>query len=172
MTWSGRASRKVVEAVAATFRDSADESSRRLSALRASDWQRSYHWLDASGMALYFLDRVESLRVEDHLPAATLERLRGNLADNRQRSSTMLVEFASLNQSFQRAGVVYANLKGFTLSPESCPRPELRCQLDFDFVVDGTQLDLCRRILSKTGYELITATPDVWEFKAGSDELT
>ena len=93
-------------------------------------------------MALYFLDRVESLHIENALPAATLERLRGNLADNRQRSSTMLVEFASLNQSFQRAGLVYANLKGFSLSPESCPRPELRCQLDFDFLIDGTQLDL------------------------------
>jgi hypothetical protein len=172
MKWSGRASKQVVEAVVAAFHDSVEKSAHRLSGLTARDWQRSYHWLDASGMALYFLDQVESLHIENALPAATLERLRGNLADNRQRSSTMLVEFASLNQSLQRAGVVYANLKGFTLSPESCPRPELRCQLDFDFLVDGTQLDLCRRILSKTGYELMAATPDVWEFKAGSHELT
>ncbi len=84
----------------------------------------------------------------------------------------MFVEFASLNQAFQRAGLVYANLKGFSLSPESCPRPELRCQLDYDFLIDGTQLDLTRNILSKTGYELMAATPDVWEFKAGTDELT
>jgi hypothetical protein len=172
MTWSGRASKKVVEAVAAAFRDSADESSRRLSGLRASEWQRSYHWLDASGMALYFLDKVESLHLEGALPAATLERLRGNMADNRKRSSTMFAEFAALNQSFQDAGLVYANLKGFTLSPESCPRPELRCQLDFDFLVDGNQLNLCRNLLSKTGYELDAATADVWEFKAGSSELT
>ena len=161
MKWSGRASKQVVEAVVATFRDSAEQSAQRLSALKARDWQRSYHWLDASGMALYFLDKVESLHTESALPAATLERLRGNLADNRQRSSNMLVEFASLNQSFQRAGLVYANLKGFTLSPESCPRPELRCQLDLDFLIDGTQLDLGQRILSKTGYELWAATPDV-----------
>jgi hypothetical protein len=172
MKWSGRASKQVVEAVIAVFRDSVAESSRRLSRLKAGDWQRSYHWLDASGMALYFLDRVESMQLESALPAATLERLRGNLCDNRHRSSTMLVEFAALNQSFQRAGLVYANLKGFTLSPESCPRPELRCQLDLDFLIDGKQLDLCKRILGKTGYELSAATPDVWEFKAGSDELT
>ena len=75
MTWSARASKKVVEAVVSTFRDPADESLRRLSALRASEWQRSYHWLDASGMALYFLDKVESLHMESALPAATLERL-------------------------------------------------------------------------------------------------
>jgi Uncharacterised nucleotidyltransferase len=172
MKWSGRANKQVVEAVVAAFHDSAEMSAHRLSGLTARDWERSYHWLDASGMALYFLDRVESLKLENHVPAATLERLRGNLADNRQRSSTMLVEFASLNQSFQRAGLVYANLKGFSLSPDSCPRPELRCQLDLDFLIDGTQLDLARNILSKTGYELIAATPDVWEFKAGSDELT
>jgi Uncharacterised nucleotidyltransferase len=172
MKWSGRANRQVVEAVIAAFHDSAETSAQRLSRLTARDWQRSYHWLDASGMALYFLDRVQSLGIENHLPAATLERLRGNLADNRQRSSSMLVEFASLNQSFQRASLVFANLKGFSLSPESCPRPELRCQQDFDFLIDGTQLDLARNILSKTGYELIAATPDVWEFKTASDELT
>src|ERR1700734_1806807 len=172
MTWSARASRKVVEAVVAAFRDSADESSRRLSALRASEWQRSYHWLDASGMALYFLDKVESLHLESALPKATLERLRGNLADNRKRSSIMFAEFAALNRSFQAAGLVYANLKGFSLSPESCPRPELRCQLDLDFLVDGNQLNLCRDLLSKTGYEVDATTADVWEFKAGSSELT
>src|SRR5580704_14280167 len=122
MKWSGRASKQVVEAVIAAFRDSAAEASRRLSTLKTGDWQRSYHWLDASGMALYFLDRVESLQVESALPAATLERLRGNLADNRHRSSTMFAEFAALNRSFQAAGLVYANLKGFSLSPESCPR--------------------------------------------------
>jgi hypothetical protein len=172
MTWTGRASKKVVTAVVAAFRDSADESSRRLSALRASEWQRSYHWLDASGMALYFLDKVESLHIENALPKTTLERLRGNLADNRNRSSTMFAEFAALNQSFQAAGLVYANLKGFSLSPDSCPRPELRCQLDFDFLVDGNQLNLCRNLLSETGYELDAATADVWEFKAGSSVLT
>jgi hypothetical protein len=172
MKWSGRANKQVVEAVIAVFHDSAEMSAHRLSRLTARDWQRSYHWLDASGMALYFLERVQSLGIENYLPAATLERLRGNLADNRQRSSTMLAEFASLNQSFQRAGLVFVNLKGFSLSPESCPRPELRCQQDFDFLIDGTQLDLTRNILSRTGYELIAANPDVWEFKAGSDELT
>ncbi len=172
MKWSGRANKQVVEAVVAAFREPAETSAQRLSRLSARDWQRSYHWLDASGMALYFLDRVESHHIENALPSATLERLRGNLADNRQRSSAMLVEFASLNQSFQRAGLAYVNLKGFSLSPESCPRPELRCQQDFDFLLDGTQLDLCRRILSKTGYDLTAATPDVWEFKAGADELT
>ena len=165
MKWSGRANKQVVEAVVAAFHDPAEMSAERLSRFTARDWQRSYHWLDASGMALYFLDRVESLRIENALPAATLERLRGNLADNRQRSSTMLVEFASLNQAFQRAGLVYANLKGFSLSPESCPRPELRCQLDFDFLIDGTQLDLARNILIKAGSDELTSIADHYKWR-------
>jgi hypothetical protein len=122
-------------------------------------------------MALYFLDQVESLHIESALPAATLARLRSNLADNRVRSSTLFEEFASLNQSFRAAGLLYANLKGFTLYPESCPRPELRCQLDLDFLVDGAQVGLYRDILSETGYQRVVANPDVWEFKAGASEL-
>ena len=65
MKWSGRANKQVVEAVVAAFHDSAEMSAHRLSRLTARDWQRSYHWLDASGMALYFLDRVESLHIEN-----------------------------------------------------------------------------------------------------------
>jgi hypothetical protein len=171
MKWSERSSKKVVEAVVAAFHETAEESARRLSALSAREWERSYHWLDASGMALYFLDRVESSHIESVLPPATLKRLCGNLADNRGRSSAMWAEFAALNRSFEAAGLVYANLKGFTLSPESSPRPELRCQLDLDFLIDGAQLDLCRNLLRHYGYELAAATPDVWEFKAGSSEL-
>jgi hypothetical protein len=171
MKWRQRASRNVVEAVVAAFRDPAETALRRLWEIRPHEWKQSYHWLDASGMALYFLDRLESLHLETVLPATTLSRLRGNLADNRERSSAMFAEFASLNQSFQAAGLLYANLKGFTLSPESCPRPELRCQLDFDFLVDGAQLNLYRDLLRETGYELVAATPDVWEFKAGSSEM-
>ncbi|HXP08345.1 MAG TPA: nucleotidyltransferase family protein, partial [Acidobacteriaceae bacterium] len=171
MKWRQRASRNVVEAVVSVFRDPAETSLRRLWEIRPHEWKQSYHWLDASGMALYFLDRIESLHFETVLPATTLARLRGNLADNRERSSAMFAEFTSLNQSFQEAGLLYANLKGFALSPESCPRPELRCQLDFDFLMDGAQLSLCRELLSKTGYELMAATPDAWEFKAGSSEM-
>jgi hypothetical protein len=171
MKWSATSSKKVVEAVIAAFHEPAEQSARRLSALSAREWERSYHWLDASGMALYLLDRVESSNIEGALPAATLERLRGNCADNRRRSAALFAEFAHLNRSFQAAGLVYSNLKGFTLSPESCPRPELRCQLDLDFLIDGAHLDLCSDILGENGYELAAATPDVWEFKAGSSEL-
>jgi Uncharacterised nucleotidyltransferase len=171
MNWRGRADRGVVEAIIATFNDSAEESHRRLSSLKYRGWLRTYHWLDASGMALYFLDRIEKLHIHSALPAATLARLRQNREDNRSRSAALFAEFVALNEAFQHAGVGYANLKGFTLSPMSCPNPELRCQLDLDFLIDGNQLELGRELLSKTGYVVAGTNNTAWEFTAGGSQL-
>ena len=171
MKWSQPADARVVEAVVATFRDSAERSRERLSAISERNWVRSYFWLDASGMALYFVNQLEILGIEDAIPATTLERLQQNFADNRIRSAAMFAEFASINQAFQAAGVDYANLKGFSLSPESCPHPALRRQLDFDFMIDGNHLELCREILIERSYILTAASKTTWEFKAGASEL-
>lgn len=171
MRWSVPADKRVVEAVIATFCDPAERSFQRLSALQPGDWARSYYWLDASGMALYFLDRLQALGIEGALPAATLGRLRHNMLDNRARTHCMFEEFTSINQAFLKAGVRFCNLKGFTLSPDSCPHPTLRSQLDFDFLVDGADLKLCREILAKTGYVLKVTTSREWQFEAGSSMM-
>jgi Uncharacterised nucleotidyltransferase len=140
---------RVVEAVVGVFRDSAERSEERLSTISQRAWARSYYWLNASGLTLYFLNRLETLAIENAIPATTLRRLQQNMVDNRRRSQAMFAEFASLNRAFQAAGVDYANLKGFTLSPESCPMPELRRQLDFDFLVDGSHLSTAGKFLSR-----------------------
>jgi hypothetical protein len=171
MKWSSHADRRVVEAVIASFRDSADRAWDRLCNFSDRDWERSYYWLDASGLALYFLDHVTKLGIEGALPGTVLSRLQQNHADNKLRSAWLFGEFAAINHSFQEAGIVYANLKGFSLSPESCPDPTLRCQLDLDFLVDGRYLKLCQSILAESGYKLTAATETTWEFKAGSSEL-
>jgi hypothetical protein len=171
MRWSAPADRRVVDAVVATFCDSPERSRERLAALEYRDWARTYHWLDASGMALYFLDELQTLGIEDALPTAVIERFSQNLADNRRRSAALFEEFTEINRAFQQAGVLYSNLKGFTLSPESCPNPALRCQLDLDFLVDARHLEMCSEILARTGYRLTAATGTTWEFKAGSHEL-
>jgi hypothetical protein len=171
MRWRVPADKPVVDAVIAAFGGSVSHSIERLVALRHSEWRQTYHWLDASGMALYFLHQVEALRIEAALPSATLARLRRNLADNRERTTAMLDEFAALNRAFQQAGVEYCNLKGFTLLPESCPDPALRCQLDLDFLVAGRDLKRCRELLATSGYELTAMTNSVWEFKAGASDL-
>jgi hypothetical protein len=174
MGWSVHVERRVAEAVIAVFNDSINSPGHlrsRLSAVSYSEWTRSYHWLDASGMALYFLARLETLQLQDVLPVETLHRLRQNLSDNRLRTASMLTEFAVLNQAFIQARILFCNLKGFTLSPDSCPDPTLRCQLDFDFLVDGKDLEVCRQILAKAGYVLMGSTSTVWEFKAGTSAL-
>jgi Uncharacterised nucleotidyltransferase len=171
MRWRAPADKRVVEAVISTFCDSAERSFEHLSSLNESDWARSYFWLDASGMALYFLDQLQALGIEEALPAATLGRLRDNLAHNRRRATFMFEEFTHINQEFLEAGVRFCNLKGFTLSPDSCPHPALRCQLDFDFLVDGRDLNLSRQILEKTGYALTVTTSNEWQFEAGSSAI-
>lgn len=171
MGWGAQTDKRVVEAVIGVFRESAAESVQLLAGVTQRSWARSYYWLDASGMALYFLDRIRTLRIEDAVPPATLQRLEQNLADNRFRSSSMFGEFRALNRAFQNAGVRYANEKGFSLTAESCPDPSLRYQLDFDFLVDGRDLNACRELLEKRGYELTFATPTEWQFEAGSSEM-
>lgn len=171
MKWRAPADRRVVEAIVASFSEPVERSRERLSEFVLRDWERTYHWLDASGMALYFLDHLHTLGIEDTLPVAVIDRFRQNLADNQMRSAVLFAEFTAINRAFQQAGVHYSNLKGFTLSPEACPDPRLRCQLDLDFLVDGRHLALCQEILARTGYKLTAATATVWEFKAGSSEL-
>lgn len=170
MLWNASTDQRVVEAVIAAFSDSAERSRERLSALKHRDWERNYHWLIASGLALYFLNRLQTLRIESALPAAIIGRLRQNLSDHRRRIAFMREEFIAINRAFLQAGVRYCNLKGFTLSPDYCPDPVLRTQIDFDFLVDGGQLELCRRVLTEIGYTQTTETRNEWEFKASSSK--
>ena len=160
-----------MEAVVAVFHTPADMLHARLSRLTEAQWIRSYYWLDASGIALYLLDRIVSHELEDAVPPAVLERLRQNLSDNRRRTDSMRVEYADLNREFEQKGIDFCNLKGFTLALHSCPDPVLRCQLDFDFMVDGKDLETCREILTQRGYRLRGSTSTVWEFKTETDEL-
>lgn len=171
MSWRVSVDRRVADVVVETFSDCAEGFHARLSSIDLGSWERSYHWLIASGLALYFIDRLQSLNIEDALPSAMLEKLRQNLFDHRKRSAFMMTEFVSVNRAFLSAGVRYCNLKGFTFSPDYCPDPALRSVVDLDFLVDGRQLDLCRNVLNLLGYSQTTETRYEWEFKAGSSDL-
>ena len=61
----------------------------------------------------------------------------------------MIAESASIQSAFQKAGVSYAVLKGFSLWPVSVPRLELRSQLDLDFLVSEESADQARQILEE-----------------------
>jgi hypothetical protein len=157
-----------VHAIIQVFRGDADRSRVQLSTIAADAWRRSAYWLQASGCAFYFLDRIAELGIADAVPHEVLRRLATDLRKNRVRTEAMFREFQLLNGAFQRAGIVYANYKGFTLCSHSCRSLELRHQMDFDFIVAREHLPRARQCLEARGYTLTAATPKTWEFKAGN----
>jgi hypothetical protein len=132
------------------FGEAPDVSGLRL--FKARDWQRTFRWLDTSGLTLYLLRRLHDLGATEVLPPAILTRFAGNAAENRGRLDYIANEFASINQRFQRAGVNFAVIKGFSLVPEFCPDAVLRAASDLDYLVDKASLPVAQRVLEEAGY--------------------
>ena len=99
------------------------------------------------------------------LPAAVLARLQRNLQDNVERTRGMIAESVAIQEEFQEARLSYATLKGFSLYPDSVPKPELRHQFDLDFLVAEKSVPDARRILERRGYRLYAISGRSWEFK-------
>jgi hypothetical protein len=158
-------------AVLATFCQGAGEVAKSLYRLDERAWLAELEWLDVSGLALYLLDRLCALGQEEVLPEKILARLRQNLADNRRRTAVLLAEADEINRGFEREAVLFANLKGITLSPESVHDPALRCQLDLDFMIFAEHAERARNVLEGFGYALDCKSGSTWEFKAGSAYL-
>ena len=154
------------EAVLLSFCEPLPRECMRLCTLSRRSWRRLLYWLDTSGMALYFLDRMMELDLCGVLPDEVLSRLQQNLADNTLRIERMIAESVAIQRRFQDASLSYANLKGFSLCPSSVPRPELRSQLDLDLLVAERSAPDARKILEERGYRLHAISGRSWEFKA------
>jgi hypothetical protein len=148
-----------------SFCDPVPENVSRLKNLSNRDWNGLLNWLDVSGLALYFLDRMKELQSSDILPTTVMVRLEQNLQDNQERTRGMIVESVAIQQEFQVASLSYATLKGFSLSPRSVPRAELRHQFDLDFLVAQRSAARARKILEARGYRLYAISGRSWEFK-------
>jgi hypothetical protein len=153
------------EAVLLIFCDPLPEQCSRLDNLSEKEWQKLLHWLDISGLALYFLDRMVELQLCSMLPPGVLARLQQNLHDNTERTRGMIAESVAIHQAFQEASLSYATLKGFSLCAGSVPKLELRHQFDLDFLVAEKSVLDARQILERRGYRLYAISGRSWEFK-------
>ncbi len=137
----------------------------RLQTLSEKQWRKLLIWLDISGLALYFLNRISDLKSCDILPPWVLARLRQNQSDNNLRTNGFAAESVVIQRDFQEEALHYAVLKGFSLWPSSFPKPELRHQFDLDFLVAETNATKAREILESHGYRLYAISGRTWEFK-------
>ena len=132
-------------------------------------WRRVLQWLDDTGLAFYFLQKLKDTDATRGIPAPVLARLEQNLAANQQRMEALGQRFNLVNQRFNDAGLRYAVVKGFSLVPEFCPVASLRYQADLDYLLDEASWAAAPSVLLEMGYrlrdprsakELIFLTPD------------
>lgn len=117
------------------------------------EWEHALTWLDLSGLAIYFVDRIRSLNGPNTLPNDVQADLEKRRADNELRTRAILREFHVLTDSFTQARVNYAVLKGIALLPDYCPDPALRTQYDHDVLVDTASLAAAEAALLNAGYQ-------------------
>ena len=105
------------------------------------------------------------------LPEELSARLQRNLEDNRHRTEILFEECVAISRAFEKKGLPFALLKGFTLWPESVPDSALRFQTDLDFLLRDKDATAACEVLSEFGYRLHAISGTAWELKAGSSEL-
>jgi hypothetical protein len=160
-----RGEQSIREAVLLLFCDPLPQQCLRLEALSLKQWMHLLRWLDFSGLALYFLDRIVELGRKDLLPVPVLTLLQQRLSDNTKRTDGMTAESIAIQEEFQNSRLSYAILKGLSLWPSSVPRPGLRSQFDLDFLVGEECAPEARTILECRGYRLYAISGNSWEFK-------
>jgi len=118
------------------------------------DWDRTLGWLDDTGLALYFRQKLRDTAVVSVVPARVLSGLEKRFAANQKRVAHMARQFEFLNAKFDDAGVRFAVVKGLSLVPQFCPNANLRHQGDFDYLIDNESLSRAQSVLGNAGYAL------------------
>lgn len=109
-------------------------------------------WLDRSGLALMFWERLQRQNATSRLTEEWRRALRERLARNIERTKDILQEAQRINSAFGSFGVVAAAIKGFTLSPDFCGDLYARHQVDFDFLTAPQSVRAAAEALRCCGY--------------------
>lgn len=158
---------RLKRAVIASFYEPPPSINARLREFTVRDWNSAQYWLDVSGLALYFLDRIHSLNLQSCLPEPFVAQLRTRLDENRCRTRSLFAEAVAITKALRERNIDCAVLKGAALPPESVPDAALRSQMDLDLLVREVDAVAVRSCLSGFGYELDAISNGTWEFKAG-----
>jgi hypothetical protein len=159
--------RSLKEAVLRCFQASPAEAAARLHVHSEQDWREILYWLDISGMALYLLDQLKALGIEECLPSFLRNRLESNLEQNRLRTAELLRHGDEVGGALQHHGIAFALMKGITLAPDSVPEPALRWQTDLDFLVATCNANAASAVLEGLGYEPHATSGNTIEFRSG-----
>lgn len=128
------------------------------------EWKRNLAWIHDSGLALYFLRKLEATSTTDALPTWVLESLHRALDANRERTAYLASQFQAINEAFDTAGVNYAVVKGFSLVPDFCSDISLRPLGDLDYIVSRESLHSARKVVERNGYSLRSETETEFKF--------
>jgi len=134
------------------FSSDGRESLAALRNLSHREWSRVLQWLDDSGLAFYFLQKLKDVGATDSLPTEILSQLERDFASNHLRVKNLWQRFAELNKQFDKLNVRYCVVKGFSLVPDFCPSAGLRYQADLDYLIEDASLPAARRVLFDAGY--------------------
>jgi hypothetical protein len=135
-----------------SFSKDCAESLTALHSLSPREWKIAVRWMDDSGLAFYFLQKLKNENSLSAVPAWAVAQIETSFAKNQARVAYMAERFGLLNQEFNHAGIRCAVLKGVSLVPQFCPDAALRHQGDFDYLIDEEALPAARRILVDAGY--------------------
>jgi hypothetical protein len=116
------------------------------------EWDHALDWMDLSGIAIYFTDRIRLSNKLQTLPSDVQAELEKRCSANAVRTNAIFDEFKVLTEAFENAGLNYAVLKGIALVPDYCEEPALRTQYDHDILVDTASLDAADIALQSAGY--------------------
>jgi hypothetical protein len=136
-----------------SFSNASNDCAAAIEKFTPRQWEHMLLWLDDTGLAFYFLQKLKETNSTAIVPSSVLTQLEHNFASNDARVEAMSSRFSAINKRFNDAGVRYAVVKGFSLVPEFCPGTSLRYQADFDYLISEESLAVARRVLSEAEYD-------------------